>query len=249
MTNQIPETILAKVKKCLALAAGNGNEAEAATALRQAKKLMQMYGVTSTDLEFSEIVEHPHDVRTHLMTRWQQDLVTVVCRIFGITSITRYGKRVKQVVFIGSKSNVELADYLFDVLQRQLKHDRNEYHKALCASSFYAPLRELCREHGIRWSATKAGRTMNQELEAFTIAWVVRVNDRCEHMFSERPQVIRKYMEENYSDIGELKPKKTDLKALERNGAAIRAGFHKAEKAQILVGVNAAQERAALPEK
>jgi len=56
MTTQPDEKILGKIKKCLALATSSEPH-EAAAAMRQAQKLMELHGIGQIDVKRSDIGE------------------------------------------------------------------------------------------------------------------------------------------------------------------------------------------------
>lgn len=248
MTQNVPQKILDRIKKCLALAADGSNESEAATALRQARKLMDMYGVTSTDIELSEIVMHERVVNTNLFTHWQNQLIETVKNIFGIEVLyRRRGNRKRgSIIFVGPQSSIELAEYLYEVLHSQLHHDRDEYRDRILAQPLYAELRDLCNSAGIRWSSTKAAKRVADEVDAFTMAWVMKVHERCESLFVARSQTLETFFSRNLPDINPLKLKKFDAEEFAGHGRAISEGLTKGSKAQIHIGVRAGERQAAL---
>tara|TARA_B100000700_G_scaffold42240_1_gene43252 strand:+ start:1384 stop:2085 length:702 start_codon:yes stop_codon:yes gene_type:complete len=123
--------ILDKIKKCLALAKSS-NANEAAAAMRQAQKLMEIHGVTADDVAVS-------DVESHLATanagrtppNYIAMLANMVSGAFGAEIV--YGSRFDgerwhgHVEFYGVNGAAEVAGYAFEVLGRQLKRDRNAY--------------------------------------------------------------------------------------------------------------------------
>lgn len=123
--------ILDKIKKCLALA-NSSNAHEAASAMRQAQKLMEIHGVTTDDVAISDVESHTAKAgagRTppsHVAM-----LANMVASAFGaeIVYCPRYdGERwIGRVEFYGVNGAAEVAGYAFEVLGRQLKRDRNAY--------------------------------------------------------------------------------------------------------------------------
>lgn len=86
-----------KLKKLLALAA-SGNPHEAALALRRARKLMDVHGITHSDIAMSDIDETIIHPGTH-----------------------------PSVGFYGNRERAALAAYTWEVLVRQLKKARQQY--------------------------------------------------------------------------------------------------------------------------
>lgn len=123
--------ILEKIKKCLALAKSS-NANEAAAAMRQAQKLMEIHGVSSDDVAISDVESHTAKAgagRTppsHVAM-----LASMVASAFGAQLVycpRHDGVRWHgQVEFYGLAGSAEVAGYAFEVLGRQLKRDRNTY--------------------------------------------------------------------------------------------------------------------------
>jgi hypothetical protein len=124
------EKILDKIKKCLALS--QSPEAhEAAAALRQAQKLMELHGISQADLGKSELGEA--DLRSAVSVSrvkdWELKLLNTVARAFGCRLMwARSNSYVKNVygryILLGLKSQVELAQYTAAVTQRKLMKAR-----------------------------------------------------------------------------------------------------------------------------
>ncbi len=123
--------IIAKIKKCLALAKSS-NEHEAQAALSQAQKLMAMHGVTEGDVHASEAEEHRTRAGAKQKpSRWETHLATAVGQAFGCRLILSY-EPVKDCglwLFIGCAPSAEIAKYAFEVVFRQCKRARAGYIK------------------------------------------------------------------------------------------------------------------------
>lgn len=120
------ERILGKIKKCLALSA-SPEPAEAATALRQAQKLMEIHGISQADLGRADLgeAEVKSKVSVSRVKDWELRLLNLVAKAFGCKllwqksssySVDVYGR----YILIGLKAQVQLAQYTADVLQRKL---------------------------------------------------------------------------------------------------------------------------------
>lgn len=124
------QKVLAKIKKCLALAK-SANEHEAAAALRQARKLMDEYQVS--DAEVLAAGAHETDAISGAKTRpaaWECQLVNVVADAFGCERIFVSTRVAGAWRFIGCDAAPEIAAYAFAVLVRQAKAARADYAKA-----------------------------------------------------------------------------------------------------------------------
>ena len=126
---------LEKIKKCLALAASD-NPNEAATALRQAQALMAKHGITSADVELSEVTTNKVNAGAgKTPPSWIARLVTLVCKAFGVDAVFQdewsKGEWKSKVIFIGVNCSPEITGYAYEVLLRQLKKDRSNFLKTL----------------------------------------------------------------------------------------------------------------------
>ncbi|HIE4342231.1 DUF2786 domain-containing protein [Stenotrophomonas maltophilia] len=131
---------LRKIQACLRLAASS-NATEAATALRQARALMDRYGLTESDAATSEIGD------TEAATGFRggdlpQSLIALAalvadgyrCRVIGNR---QRGMTVKEeqliwqgrttLRFFGAGADPQIAAYAFTVLRRQLQHDKTRH--------------------------------------------------------------------------------------------------------------------------
>lgn len=119
------DKILDKIKKCLALAkSSNANEAQ--TALRQARKLMEMHKIEVADVQASMVNEASRFISAK-PPAWAWKLGHVCAGAFGCAVIGFQSFNGTSFRFIGTDSSPELSGYAFDVLQRQLKKARTEY--------------------------------------------------------------------------------------------------------------------------
>lgn len=112
--------LLARIKKCLALGKSS-NPHEAAAAMRQAKKLMEMAGVTVEDVALAGITDVNLDLPSKTLPRWHHVLISIVASGFGCECMmTRSFFGEPFVHFIGTAARVEVASYAYTVLRRQI---------------------------------------------------------------------------------------------------------------------------------
>ncbi len=126
----IPEKIMEKIKKCMALANDKGaTDNEAAIALKQARALMEEYQVTDIDLELS-LIQECSVSSAQKLPQWQWNLIHLCGDVFNCKSYLqmRAGRK-STIQFIGLGGNPELCTYTYDVLLRQLRQARNEFIK------------------------------------------------------------------------------------------------------------------------
>lgn len=131
------DRIIDKIKKCLALGQSS-NAGEAANALRQAQKLMEMHGITEAKLGQSEIGEAKVKSAASVSRAkdWELRLFNIVAKAFGCRLMFRKSHSHSQDVFatyilLGLKSQVEVAEYTTVVLQRRLMKARAEFVQTL----------------------------------------------------------------------------------------------------------------------
>jgi hypothetical protein len=208
---------LEKIKKCLRLSKSS-NEHEAAAALRQAQTLMREHGVSATDVQLSDVIEHKTRARSSTTNRWEALLARTVAEAFGCEwfSVIRREllpglalRKVRDVVFIGVGSSAEVAAYSYDVLQRQLVRARGAHVAKQPAS---------CKP------ITKTARG-----DQFALGWVCAVADLVERFAGNDAErlLIEQYMATKHPNLTSSKPRD---RAVGRNvrsddfGAGVRAG-------------------------
>ncbi len=129
------EKILDKIKKCLALSQ-SPEPAEAAAALRQAQKLMELHGINAAEMAQAEIGEA--DVKSAVSVSrikdWELKLLNLVAKAFGCRLLWTRSSSWKsgadiygRYTIIGLKHQVELAQYTAQVMQRKLVKARAEF--------------------------------------------------------------------------------------------------------------------------
>lgn len=120
----IDRKLLAKIRKCLALAR-SANEHEAAAALAKARALMEEHGVDEAQLELADFEEAAARAsRNQRPPRWENILAATVCHaLSAVQFINCDGDR----QFVGRGARAEIASYAFAVLYRQLRLARADY--------------------------------------------------------------------------------------------------------------------------
>lgn len=128
------DRVIRKIKHCLALSTSS-NENEAATALRQAQKLMEKYRLSELDVQLSDVgmTESEKEKAKASRPTWERDLSSMVAVAFGCKSYTqrqacmRRLLMVEVVVFVGVSPAHEIAKYAFDTLLTKLVHARKQF--------------------------------------------------------------------------------------------------------------------------
>ncbi len=189
------DSAIKKIKKCLALA-GSSNPHEAASAMRQAQKLMQEFGVSETDVSLADVSEKGTKAPSNTVSVWQSKLARSVADAFGCELYyCRHAKlvycqvkRSTDVVFIGIGAAAEVASYAFEVLLRQAIRDR--------------------AAHIAGQSKKLKQRTKTARGDAFALAWVIAVQDQLDKFVGSQTSadLVMTYMQQNHADLGEFKP-------------------------------------------
>jgi len=120
----IDKALLAKIRKCLALASSS-NEHEAAAALAKARELMEEHGIDDATLAMAEVEEATGRAsRTQKPPAWESILAHSVSRALDVVGFVNV---VGDRTFVGRGARSEVAAYAFVVLFRQLKTARAAY--------------------------------------------------------------------------------------------------------------------------
>lgn len=135
----VDDKILNKIKKCLALSQSSEPH-EAAAALRQAQKLMELHGVDQLGLRRSDIGSETMRSKASVSRAkdWEVNLLVMIGRAFGCKLIWTKSNSYQQGVevfgcytLVGLKQQVQLAHYTCEVMQRKLIKARNQFVSSL----------------------------------------------------------------------------------------------------------------------
>jgi hypothetical protein len=200
--------ILDKIKKCLEMAkskTSNPNEAE--IALRQARKLMDMYSLEMGDVlasmagEISILAgsEGPPPA-------WRVRLAQVCCLAFGTRLIISTSSfKAARFVIVGCAAAPELTGYAYQVLARQLQKARREY----------LDTQKRCKR------STKVARG-----DAFANAWIDAVHGKIDAFSGVEDSIadaVEAFMKKNHPELESFDLKRRKLKS--RDESAADAGF------------------------
>jgi len=122
------DDILAKIRKCMDLAK-SGGEHEAAAALRQAQRLMEMHQVSSAEMLAAGVGEsRAKSGAVARPAKWESGLAGRVAGAFGCKLIfIRSYWDLAHWLFVGVAPANEIAAYSFEVLLRQALKARGEF--------------------------------------------------------------------------------------------------------------------------
>lgn len=170
--------LLAKIRKCMALA-GSANEHEAAAALARARALMEEYGVDAAEVNVDEATA-PIGARSR-PPAWEGMLSAAVTRAIPCQAILTESGR----TFVGVNPSPEIAAYAYRVLHRQLRKARAEY---------IATRLKRC-------TARKTARA-----DSFCEGWAAAVFHKVAELHPKRPldDVVRTYLARRYPSLASV---------------------------------------------
>lgn len=168
--------ILAKIRKLLAMSEDVGSPNEAATAARMAKKMMDEHNVDHAEAIYSEMSLDDLDAQAHgeAYAAFPRYLSMLSCAVADYTDCRArfewtYGRaksgrsaRMKQIVFEGELTDLEVCKYLYTYLHRTIdalvkKSPHNKYigprtsFRVACVSELGKRLREMKREEAAQF--------------------------------------------------------------------------------------------------
>lgn len=213
------DRILRKIAKCLSLSESN-NPNEAGRALAQAKKLMDMHGISQTDLDMASVkdtfvtVTKAQSIPKHL-----RYLMSIMRHVFGVKVISNTGPGGSNARFIGFQEAPEIAAYAYEVLAKQLMADRKDYLKSL----------------GRDVPSSRKTRLAN----LFCIAWTQSVYTKVEKLKAEipNPEIIDTWIKRSYDEeIRERRSRAITVKNADET-EALADGREVGEKASLFHGM------------
>lgn len=217
------DDLVEKIRKCLALAA-SGNEHEAASALRQAQKLMEMHQVSDTEILAASVREsNAKSGATSRPSSWENYLALRVADAFGCKLIfQRSFYDLAHWIFIGLPPSSECASYAFEVLLRQALKARRDF-----------------ISDALKRTKKKTNKTRRADL--FSDGWVVTA---CAQVGALTPpdgavEAIRAYMDLKYPRLRQLSvtDRNADRNLSDRDHDAYHAGSISGRGAQLNQGV------------
>lgn len=180
--------ILRRIEKCLALAESS-NANEAATAMRQARALMDRHNVDHDTLSAAKVnaVSPNTEFRAEKMPKHLMWLCSVVAAAFStrvfvqkeyrtvtLASGLKRNKLVQVPVFYGVGADAEIAAYTFDFTARSMEVHRKEYLKTLG-----------------RMDAAEKTKLAN----SFCVGWVLEIRDTVNTFAGDIPEEKAKAMD------------------------------------------------------
>lgn len=219
--------ILAKIQKCFNLAKSN-NAGEAAAATRQAQKLMLKHNLTASDLSLLTVSEAEGKgiTKAKVPPEWVVYLRGTVANAFGVEIIHSH-QQVKRgvyhstVSFIGVGEKPQAAQYVYDVLFRQVTADRKHY-----LQSLHPRLK---------------ARSKRNQCDLFCLAWVEAVRGKVEAiaLTEHDREVIKRYKATTYGELPVGKARDTGPVKRDQGAKAVLAGMKSGAEAQLFHGMSA----------
>lgn len=212
------DQILAKIRKCLALSSSSEPH-EAAAALRQARALMDKYGMSEDDVAASTI----GIAATKAAARpkpYQYMLAAAVERAVGVKAVWMTGGAL--IVFVGREPATDIATYAWTVLTRALEQARRRHVTTLTR----------CK------TSTKRRRG-----EAFAQGWVLGVRTAVEQfggIDAATDHAIQVFLDQHLGDAETTKTKLRRPRA--RDTGSANAGYREGRRQQLNRPLNGGTE-------
>jgi hypothetical protein len=216
--------IIEKIRKCFALAS-SANEHEAAAAMRQAQKLIEMHRISDSELLAAGVTETAaHAGAAKKPVGWENFLAATIGYAFGCKVIFAAMWGAGKWKFVGMGANAEIAQYAFTVLFRQLRRSRAAFIKQKCKR------------------LKPASKTRRADL--FCDAWVNAVAAKAEAMASQEQDAaaIDAYLLQHYPDLSSLqaRDRNAERNLRDKDWDAVSAGSEAGRRAQLNRGVGGA---------
>ncbi|ASK94895.1 DUF2786 domain-containing protein [Xanthomonas campestris pv. trichodesmae] len=213
---------LRKLQACLQMAASS-NAHEQAAALRQARKLMEAYGLTEDDAASAEYVgvEAPTRQRkSAAMPEYLSRLAHVVGDNFAcaIVLVQRGGS--VSIEFVGKPIAAKLAGYAFTVLRRQLDQDAG---------------RHIAR--------VRRADARRRRRELFAQGWVIAVKVLLDPppLCDEEAASARAFIRRQHGELAPVSPRQAEKPRGRRMMAAaledVAAGYSAGQRARLNAGI------------
>lgn len=223
--------ILEKVKKCLALAASD-NAGESAAAMRQARKLMEKYGINEGQIKLSDVQAVRVDKTPAAKDRAGR-LFAIVASAFSCRALRNRAGGEVVFEFIGKGADPEIAAYTWSVLWRRLEMERVAFHEQMLCSLVDPAWDEGSYQHQHRFK--RARNDANKATTAFVMGWLSKVNGIAIDFAAPKPdQDIADWMEQKYGKLGQHKHRNTGG----LNADGVKAGLEAGSRVRLHHGVN-----------
>lgn len=177
------EEVIEKIKKAMRLARKAGTEGERAAAEAAARRLANNNGISLESVNYTEYDakairvdgEEAKWIRTGKECHYAS---MIIRKHFGVIIIQHFrrGCRKMQLDFIGSRLNIAVAEYVYEILWRESLRAWSAAHKAVKAE-----YDGLLLAHGIEHERDLAGRRKRPVLlkkDSFMTGWFARIDEK-----------------------------------------------------------------------
>lgn len=257
----IDGSILAKIRKLLALAADKTNEHEAAVAAAHAQRLLLEHNISmavleSTGQEKAESVgnlRQERAVKSGSGTKWREILAYAVARSGFCELITGLTTGKISYIWIGRDTDVQTSIYVFEYLERELERLSQEY-----SVGRWAQAKEEAERQGMKFHAYEAVlRQQNRHPLLARRSWlegaVEGVTDHlteekkkreqhndCKALVVVRGTEVAQYMKQTF------KTKPRSIRMGDQDGSARAAGYDTGRNLRVAPGISESQTRRAI---
>ncbi|MFM9881211.1 MAG: DUF2786 domain-containing protein [Burkholderiaceae bacterium] len=226
------DQVIAKIKKCLALGKST-NPNEAATAMRQAQKLMAEHNVSEREMSLIDVNEVQVKAVSTAANVWEVHLANTVAQAFGCDNFANISgqynsagnyQKLRHYVFVGLAAAPSVAGYAYEVLSRQ------------CAK---ARLAHIAKQPKNCKPLTKTTRG-----DAFAKGWVVAVADLIKRFANpeKNEALLLAYLEVKHPELKQSKSRDT-TKARKVAFGHRMAGYKAGQSAQLNRAVSGAAQQ------
>jgi hypothetical protein len=153
--NDEKERVMRRIRKMLKMAEGQANPNESAVAASMAEKLLRKFNLTHADVILEELEDDDiiaHETNTSYAGRvptWIGAIIVSCAQLHDCEARYNFnfvkGKRKKVITFLGEKSDVLVAAWVFDYLLKEIRRHTNAYKKrTYCDGVGSSSFRKAC---------------------------------------------------------------------------------------------------------
>ena len=236
--------VLRRLKKVLALTE-SAEPGEAAAALKQAKSIMDKYGLDAVDARASDVHRSESKLGGSDVPAWESRLISVVKDVLGVAVLIRRQEKAKghtrkraTAIFIGEGSQAQIATYTFEVLRRQLVVSMKKAVESLEAELRLLPEAKKC---AIELKITPKQR------DAYATTWCMAVHQKIHGMVSEPSEAVVRYIEAmNVEPVNSTKKRSARPKDDPLGDYMLSKGLRDGRDAQLHRGMGTSSENTPL---
>ena len=176
------DEVIEKIKKAMRLARKAGTDGERAAAEAAAKRLAERNGISLASIEVTEC--EAKAVRVDGEKDWTRTgkechyASMILRKHFGVIVIQHFrrGSRKMKLDFIGSRLNIAVAEYVYEILWRESLRAWCEAHKAV-VKEYDAMMEANGIEHRRDWAGRRQ-RPVLLKKDSFMSGWYARIDEK-----------------------------------------------------------------------